>query len=271
MTLGLSPSPTTLLCVDAMFTIFKPRRGGRKQMICRTYWKLGGLHRRVTSRMIWEAIMRERFRFRELKADDDYWLHVNLAVFRSLEAATDRHKSDYQAAQDVHRRITSDIAAYEPDGRIIRLIRHLREREIRVVIGSNQDENSLRRLLKAHKIDGLFDEVYTSESLGTRKPYPDFWERILERESRTVAEIIHLGNSPNSDIGAARLGIRTLLWDPGGGIREAIRSKRSFRLVHPDVDEKEFFRLLHGGLVTPFTTHQQALEALCSPPSPISP
>jgi HAD superfamily hydrolase (TIGR01509 family) len=265
---GDTPSPFTLLCVDAMFTIFKPRRGGRKAMICKTYWKLGGLHRRVNNRMIWEAIMRERVRFRELKGDEDYWLHVNLAVFRSLEAAPDRHKSDYQAAQDLHRRITSDISAYEPDVRIIRLIRQLREQNLRVVIGSNQGEASLRKLVRAHKIEELFDAIYTSESLQTRKPYPDFWEKILELEGKTVSETIHVGNSPNSDIGAARLGIRTLLWDPGGGIRGAMASKKDFRLAHPDVDEKEFFRLLHGGLVTPFTTHQQALEALCPTPPP---
>lgn len=268
MTKGFSPtSLPALVCVDAMFTIFKPRRGGRKNMICRTYRKNGGLHHQVSNQMIWTEIAHQRERFREIKEDGDYWLHVNLSVFRALRAAPGRHKSDYQAAQDVHRRITGDITAYEPDQRIIRLIHHLRQHGTRVVVASNQEEASLRKLLRGHKIEGLFDAVYTSESLDTRKPYPDFWERILNRENGTPESTVHIGNSPNSDIGAARLGIRTLLWDPSGGIGIAMRSKKNFRLAHPDVNEKEFFRLLHGGLVHPFTTFPQALEALCCSPS----
>ncbi len=271
MTRELSRSSLpALVCVDAMFTIFKPRRGGRKNMICRTYRKLGGLHPHVSNQMIWEAIRRERIRFHEIKADEDYWLHINLSVYRSLKAARNRHKSDYQAAQDVHRRITSDITAYEPDARIIRLVGHLRDHGTRVVIGSNQEEASLQKLLRAHKVEGLFDAVYTSESLGMRKPYKDFWEAILCRENGSSETTAHVGNSPNSDIGAARLGIRTLLWDPSGEIRVAKSSKKSFRLAHPDVDEKEFFHLLHSGLVHPFTTFHQALEALCYFPPPPS-
>lgn len=268
MTKGLSlMSLPALVCVDAMFTIFKPRRGGRKNMICRTYRKLGGLHSQVSNQMIWTAIAHERVRFREIKADEDYWLHINLSVYRSLQAAPGRHKSDYQAAQDVHRRITSDVTAYQPDQRIIRMIHHLRQHGTRVVVASNQEEASLRKLLRGHKIEDLFDAVYTSEALGVRKPFSDFWAAILDRENSSPETTIHVGNSPNSDIGAARLGIKTMLWDPGGEIGSAMRSKKNFRLAHPDVDEKEFFRLLHSGLVHPFTTFPQALEALCCSPS----
>lgn len=264
-------SRLTLVCVDAMFTIFKPKRFGRRRMICEAYRRSGGLERGVTNQAIWNTILEERQRFRELKGYEDYWLHVNLAVFRSLPAAPGRHKSDYQAAQDVHRRITCDASLYEPDAAIIRLILWLRERGVRVVIGSNQEEANLARLLRQHRLRELFGQVYTSEALGTRKPYPEFWQRILAAEGAGTNEALHIGNSPNSDIGAARLGIRTLLWDRQGDIRAVLRSKKGFHLAHPDVDEDEFFRLLHSGLVQSFNSHRQAMEVLrCCLPAPAS-
>jgi FMN phosphatase YigB (HAD superfamily) len=246
-----------LVCLDAMFTILRPNKKRRKKMICDVYRQVGQLDEDCTDNMIHELILERRTENRRHKYDEGYWFLVNWEVFIRLKKYRRIARSAEACAREVHTRILTDPELYRPDPAVIDLVGRLRQAKIRVVIASNQTRENLVWMLDHFEIGGFFEEVYTSDRLKTRKPFADFWERILECEARKAHETVHIGNSLNSDLGAARLSIRTMIWDPEGRIGEILDRHEEVRFAHPDLSQVEFLSLVHGGSVRVFQTAAQ--------------
>ncbi len=171
-----------LLCVDAMFTIFRPKDTGRVEMLCNIYRDVGSLSSRLSNEELWETVLQAKHDMREHKDEEHYWLYVNTLVFRRLADYSSVYTADGVqvsplAAHGSCHLVTSEPGLYKPDEQIMRLVRILRAHDVRIVIASNQMEQALRTLLKVHGLEDDFDAVYTSEALRTRKPYSDFWEK----------------------------------------------------------------------------------------------
>ena len=252
-----SKSRVRLVCFDAMFTTLRPARGTRKSMIAEIYRQIGGIDPSVSDERLGELILEQREKQRSFVNDESYWYTVNRGVFLALAGERSGRKSAKVCALQVHARITSDPGLYEPDAEVVALIRALRRDGIRVVLASNQERASLAGLLDHHSLHQYFEAEYTSEELGTRKPFPEFWNRIMAIERCRPRGVVHVGNSLNSDIGAAQLGIRTLIWDPRGHIKATLERGREERFYHPDMDQEAFTTLLHSGLVSPFRRAKQ--------------
>lgn len=257
-----SRSGVKLVCIDAMFTTLRPAHGTRKTMIADIYREVGEVNNSVSDELIRELILDRRFQYRRFQNDEDYWFMVNWSVFSTMAEYRSRRMSAKRCALEVHARITSDPLLYEPDPEMIALIQTLRREKIRVVLASNQEKANLAILLDHHKLNQYFDQVYTSEALDTRKPFPEFWSAIMSSERQVPKRVVHIGNSLNSDIGAARLGIRTLIWDPRGHVKAIIKRHREDRFYHPDFDAGAFTELLHSGLVSPFTHAKQGVKLI---------
>ncbi len=207
-----------LVVVDAMFTLFQPKRRKRRRLLCEVYRDVAGLPSSVTDAKIWKTIIRERSSLSVLRElnDERFWRIVNTEVFRALlpDGPRRRHASHY--GERAHDRVLTDPTLYVIDVNILRAVRFLRTRGIRVVIGSNARHGSLTALLQHFGVYGEFDGYFTSDqsSLGVRKPYPDFWLRIMNIEGVNMAHTLHIGNSPTSDTGAADVDIPVCLYDP---------------------------------------------------------
>lgn len=248
---GHTPKPAIRLwMVDAMFTLLASRQTNRRQMVVRIYRDDGRIKESIRDRTIMRSIGRHRARFSKDLLDDDYWLHVNLAVLNEL--TSDRAIGlRAEAAQRIHKRLISDERLFRVDQTLLAVIRRLRSSGVRVVIASNQQEATLAKLLEFFSLTGELDAVYTSERLQARKPTLGFWQQILAEEGVGAGEARHIGNSPRSDTGAAALGIRTAIIDA----HEELERCR----LHPDrliaglnADETQIIREnLASGLIVP--------------------
>jgi HAD superfamily hydrolase (TIGR01509 family) len=93
----------------------------------------------------------------------------------------------------------------------------LRERALRLVVVSNWD-CSLPEVIERVGLGGLVDEVVTSAGAGATKPDPAIFKAGLEAAGCAADEAVHVGDTPEDDIGGAEAaGIRALLIDRAGG------------------------------------------------------
>jgi putative hydrolase of the HAD superfamily len=93
----------------------------------------------------------------------------------------------------------------------------LRGRGLTRVCVSNWD-CALPQVLECTGLGGLLDGVVTSASAGVRKPDPAIFAPALELAGCDPEEALHVGDTPEEDVDAARAaGIRVLLVDRDGG------------------------------------------------------
>lgn len=74
--------------------------------------------------------------------------------------------------------------------------------------------------LKSCGLDKFFDHVFTSETIGVKKPAPEIFEYALTRVDVDKSEALMIGDNPKTDIlGAQNAGITPLLYNPTGRIK----------------------------------------------------
>ena len=241
-----------LVMVDAMFTLLVTARGSRNRLTTKIYCE----HAHIgadNSRRILQAINIARLRFSSELLDDDYWVHVNIDVLRGLQPDWELARQA-EAAGQIHHRFLSDTDLFAVDTKLLTAVCELKQRGARLVIASNQRQVTLLQLLRHFEVLQHFDAVYTSEELGVRKPNAGFWEQILKAENVRPEAALHIGNSPRSDAGAARLGIRTLIRDPKNEL-ERFGSNRRRRIagLTPEVS-RDLRECLKAGHLKGFST-----------------
>jgi putative hydrolase of the HAD superfamily len=93
----------------------------------------------------------------------------------------------------------------------------LRRRDLSVVCVSNWD-CSLPGVLERCGLDSALDGTVTSALAGARKPDPRIFEPALDLAGCRASEALHVGDTPEEDLEAARAaGIRALLLSREGG------------------------------------------------------
>lgn len=93
----------------------------------------------------------------------------------------------------------------------------LGDRGLKRVVVSNWD-CSLGRVLERCGLDRLLDGAVSSAEAGARKPDPAIFEPALELAGCPPGEALHVGDTAEEDVEAARAaGIRVLLLDRTGG------------------------------------------------------
>lgn len=76
---------------------------------------------------------------------------------------------------------------------------------------TNGFEEVQNRKMKASKIDGFFDVIVTSESVGVKKPNPKVFEFALQQANAKVSESIMVGDNLEADItGSTALGFKAI-------------------------------------------------------------
>ncbi len=92
----------------------------------------------------------------------------------------------------------------------------VRGRGAAVALVTNTDATSLARLRQSYPVDGTFDAVVASCEVGALKPAPAIFEAALDRLDARAGTAAMVGDSPRSDVWAARrLGLRAVLVDRG--------------------------------------------------------
>lgn len=87
----------------------------------------------------------------------------------------------------------------------------------RLVVGSNADVSTsadMRAALRRMGLDGYFEQVFSSKSLGVRKPDPAFFRAVLDACGIPSGEAVMVGDTFSTDIaGAKGFGLRAVWYN----------------------------------------------------------
>lgn len=123
-------------------------------------------------------------------------------------------------------RLLLSTELFEPFPDAVPFLTEARRRGVRLAVVSNWDV-SLPRVLAAHGLDRLVDDVYASLVVGAEKPDPTMLRLAMEAAGVGQDETLHVGDDPTDDLGAAaNAGVRGVLLDRAIGWRSPVRGPR---------------------------------------------
>ncbi|MFA6005643.1 MAG: HAD-IA family hydrolase [Patescibacteria group bacterium] len=95
------------------------------------------------------------------------------------------------------------------DQTLVTYVQKLRESGIRCYVATNQEKHRTQYMLKEMGFEKSFDGVFSSSTIGFRKPHKSFFNHILVKlEGVKPSEILFWDNSPEHVQVANNLGIR---------------------------------------------------------------
>ncbi len=103
------------------------------------------------------------------------------------------------------------------DPEALRLVDEVRASGVSCALATNQHDARRAWMRDALRLDAHFDAVYYSCELGTVKPEPAFFERVLADLQLGPDEVGFLDDSPANVEGARAAGIRAVRHDPASG------------------------------------------------------
>ena len=87
--------------------------------------------------------------------------------------------------------------------------------QMSIVTNGFDDVQSVK--LKSANLARYFDHVFTSETIGFRKPSPEIFDHAIEVTGANRTQVLMIGDNPKTDVlGAQNAGITPLLYDPIG-------------------------------------------------------
>lgn len=110
-------------------------------------------------------------------------------------------------------RLLVSTELFQPFEDTVPFLTAARARGLRLAVVSNWDV-SLPRVLAAHGLDLLVDDVFASLVVGAEKPDPAMLQLAMARAGASTDETLHIGDDPVDDLGAAaNAGVRAILVD----------------------------------------------------------
>lgn len=124
--------------------------------------------------------------------------------------------TDYQKAMEMyHVYWDKVIEVMEPEPGLIPLLERLRERGIRLGVGSDMTAYIQYRKLKKLGVLRYLDFLVMSEEAGAEKPAPRFFALCLEKAGCAPEECVFIGDSLKKDaIGASTCGLTGIWYNP---------------------------------------------------------
>lgn len=209
--------PIKVVLIDAKHTLFLPKSMSRQQFFAYIFHK-------VTRRPVldpdrlWFESRRIRLHIdTQMKCDGldgfntrEYWVENNRKTAEALGISiTD------EEAWRIHEMIVGDTDLYMMSAERISFLDWLRKSQFpgcMIVVASNSPSKALEQLLARYKIATYFNRVYTPDVLRASKPQPAFFEEILAFQDNVPPQnVLMIGNSPFTDLGAKDVGINTVL------------------------------------------------------------
>ena len=106
-------------------------------------------------------------------------------------------------------------AEHHVDQQLLDYIKKLRQRGILCFVATNQDKYRLEYLRTKMNFNNLFDGIYCSCEIGSKKPEPAFYEYILQDLAKRGIgkdEILFVDDTPTHAEGAKQAGIEDYLY-----------------------------------------------------------
>lgn len=142
--------------------------------------------------------------------------------------------TDYQKAMEMyHVYWDTVLEMMEPEPGLIELILRLKEKGIKIGIGSDMTAYIQYKKLKKLGVLQYLDFLVTSEEAGAEKPTPRFFELCVKKAGCRPKECIFIGDSPEKDVlGPAKCGLVGIWYNPQN-------KKREEAAGHPEIASYE--------------------------------
>lgn len=205
------------LLFDAVNTTLEPV-GSRQELLARVVNRV--THIDVPPDELWRIQQEIRGRFPRSGQDmEEHWPRINVPL---VERIGYRNGDPTVAAKEIHDLIIGDPEQYAVRDDMRELIVWAAARVRIIAIASNQRQQTLLGLLRAHGIAECFgNRVFTSQRLGHPKPSRRFFQGIRRSlQLKHLSQLALVGNSLENDAPAAQLGIRTMLLDRSGSLSD---------------------------------------------------
>lgn len=126
--------------------------------------------------------------------------------------------TDYQKAMEMYHIYWDTILeVMEPEPGLCALLSRLKERGIKLGIGSDMTAYIQYKKLEKLGVLQYLDFLVTSEEAGAEKPTPRFFELCLKKAGCEAKECVFIGDSlPKDVIGAAQCGLIGTYYNPKG-------------------------------------------------------
>ena len=108
------------------------------------------------------------------------------------------------------------LPAIQPFPGSRKLVEHMHNYGLRLVIASSSSQAHLNRLIEAVNIGHFIDSATSASDVGGSKPDPDVIEAALSRLELDAGEVMMIGDTPYDIEAAARVGVRTIALRCGG-------------------------------------------------------
>ncbi|MBR5259062.1 MAG: HAD-IA family hydrolase [Eggerthellaceae bacterium] len=157
---------------------------------------------------------------REYATNGDFWCSHDQAtavwkdMYKILACELGLAHDAHGIAEDTHAqyRRAHHWGVYED---VLPCLQGLKAAGLRLGIISNWDAE-LGLLIDELKLGHFFDAVFPSAAVGLRKPDPRIFEKALGEFGVSAEEAVHVGDLPEADGAAARVGIRPIIIDRKG-------------------------------------------------------
>ncbi len=113
------------------------------------------------------------------------------------------------------------------DERFFPLIDGLRKKGIRCYLATNNEKYRTDYLLKEKGLGRRFDAVFSSCSVGSKKPEPEFFAHILDKlDGITKEEVLFVDDDPENTAGAERFGFPTETYGEFSRLEAALANRK---------------------------------------------
>jgi HAD superfamily hydrolase (TIGR01509 family) len=96
------------------------------------------------------------------------------------------------------------------------LVRHMRDRGLKLVVASSAEQDVLVPLLQIAGIERLIDDKTTASDVGRSKPAPDIVQTALRKIGLPAGEVMMLGDTPYDIESATKSGVGMIALRCGG-------------------------------------------------------
>lgn len=104
---------------------------------------------------------------------------------------------------------------------VMNIIQNLRNRGFRVIILSNESKTGEK--FRLEKIRSFVDEIYSSATVGMRKPDPQIYKYVLKKENLKIDEALLIDDKERNIVAAKELGIEGIVYKNLEQLKEALK------------------------------------------------
>lgn len=244
--------PFEVVSFDLMHTLIWGR-GGHWEHVYQIYRKHAGLPNNFSRRRIDDAISEVREGFKRVDVDHwsgRAWPAMNIQILLRLNPDLFRGQSYSDIAvpaEAVHAEFQSVLDNFVLSPHVFKMLERLQSAGIKMCLGSNQEPDYADRHLARHGLDRFFPEDlrFTSGSIDQQKPSKAFIDTVADRLGVEISQILHIGNSPGSDVPLVKHGCQVIMFDHDAHYHAVVESKEFRRKFSAEMEGRELL-IIHS-------------------------